>query len=197
MKKLGLLLFVILLVLYSCMNKVHDVKNLSGIEADSLYYPLDSIPADSSMIHVCSSEDGKMKFYCWDTEEGGTIPAFGVLLQIRTKNGCSKVIDMYDGPWFDKVHSITRDDGVTYYITTAIHRSSSSHGYISLWGYMIEGDSVKMVSPIDGGDDLDNCTLEFEYNITKNTETSSSATVTLSGSGDYNIDLGTYAGKGG
>lgn len=38
--------------------------------------------------------------------------------------------------------------------------------------------------------------LEFEYNITKNTETSSSATVTLSGSGDYNVDLGTYAGKG-
>ncbi|MBR1555221.1 MAG: cellulase family glycosylhydrolase [Oscillospiraceae bacterium] len=38
--------------------------------------------------------------------------------------------------------------------------------------------------------------LEFEYNITKTTETSSSATVTLSGDPDYSIDLAPYAGKG-
>ncbi len=38
--------------------------------------------------------------------------------------------------------------------------------------------------------------IEFEYDIKKNTETSSSATVTLTGSGDYQVDLGPYAGKG-
>lgn len=38
--------------------------------------------------------------------------------------------------------------------------------------------------------------IEFEYNIKKNTETSSSATVNLSGEGDYQVDLGPYAGKG-
>lgn len=131
----------------------------------ALDYPLDSIPVDSSLIHICSSEDGKIKFYCWDTEEGGTCPIYGVLCQIRTEDGGSKIIDMYDGPWFDHVNAITKDDGMTYYIATTIHRSSSSCGYMSLWAYKIEGDSVREVSPYDGGDDLDNCTLEFEYDI--------------------------------
>ena len=140
-------------------------RSASGSDVDTLYYPLDSIPADSSMIRVCSSEDGKMKFYCWDTGEGGTSPVYGVLCQIRTEEGGSRVIDMYDGPWIDDVHALTKDDGVTYYIARISHKSSSSCGFLSLWGYMIEGDTVRWVNAYDGSDDADNCTLELEYDI--------------------------------
>ena len=133
--------------------------------ADTLCYPLYSIPVDRSMIHIATSEDGKMKFYCWDTGQGDTVPVFGVLCQFRTENGESRVVDLYDGPWIDHVHAITKDDGTNYYIAQISHRPSRSTGFVSLWGYVIEGDTVREVNALDGSEDLDICPLEFEYDL--------------------------------
>lgn len=132
---------------------------------DTLYYPLDSIPADSEKIHIAASEDGNMKFYCWDTGQGDSVPVYGVLCQFRTEDGGARVVDMYDGPWIDHVHAIRRDNGTNYYIAQISHRPSRSTGFVSLWGYVIEGDTVREVNALDGSDDLDICPLEFEYDL--------------------------------
>lgn len=134
---------------------------------DSLYYPLDSIQANGSPVHVATSEDGNMKFYSWNTGEGGTCPDFGILCQFRTDDGGSKVIDAsnHDGiGWVSRVHSIQKEDGSTYYLVVSFHQASSNDGYAWVSAFAIDGDSIKQVHVIDASPLQDQDENDFDVN---------------------------------
>lgn len=170
MKVKNISFLLLLALLNSCMNNGRTTLSTSMIEkVDSLWYPMDSIPVDSDEVHICVSEDGNMKFYSWNTGMGGTCPDFAVLCQYRTKEGKPTIEDMCikegEPAWVSNVHSIKKDDGTTYYITTRSHRASSNDGYMWMDAFTIDHDTLKNVSVLNGGDDLDECGLEINYVI--------------------------------
>ena len=170
MRKVLLVQVIIVLVLCSCMNKVNSGAKTNRMKlTDSLCYPTDSIPVDSDEVHICASEDGNMKFYSWNTGMGGTCPDFAVLCQFLNKDGEVKIEDFRvkegEPAWVSNVHSIKRNDGTTYYITTRSHRASSNDGYMWLDAFVIDKDTLRNVSVLDCSDDLDECGLEINYLI--------------------------------
>ncbi len=170
MRKISLVQVLIVLVLCSCMNKANSGSLTIGLEQrDSLCYPTGSISVDSTEVHICASEDGNMKFYSWNTGMGGTCPDFAVLCQFRNKDGEIKIEDFCvkegEPAWVSKVHSIKRNDGTTYYITTRSHRASSNDGYMWMDAFVIDQDTLRNVSVLDCSDDLDECGLEINYLI--------------------------------
>ena len=153
----------LLIALVTCACSMH--KSETAENADVLYYPIDSIPADSSMIHVCTSEDGKIRFYCWDTEKGGTCPIYDVVCRFVASDGVVQTVYESDVAWVSRVNAITRTDGLTYYILDRNHKASSVEGYEWVEGLMIDGDTLRPVAVYDAGDDFDECGLEVSYNI--------------------------------
>lgn len=156
----------------SCQNKDKSalpVAERASEQTDTLSLSLDSIPVDKDDVFTCVSEDGAMKFYSWNTGQGGTCPDFAVICQFRTKEGKVVTEDFRvregEPAWVSVVHSIKKDDGSTYYITTRSHRASSDDGYIWMKAFMIDHDTLKNVSVYDAGDDLDECGLEINYSI--------------------------------
>ena len=156
----------------SCQNKDKNATSVTEIASDltdSLYLSLDSIPVDKDEVLTCISEDGAMKFYSWNTGRGGTCPDYAVICQFRTKDGKAVTEDFCvregEPARVSVVHSIQKDDGSTYYITTRSHRASSNDGYMWVDAFMIDHDTLKNVSVYDAGDDLDECGLEINYCI--------------------------------
>ena len=135
MRTLNVLSLVLLSLFCSCQNKDKNASPITETStelADSLSLSLDSIPVDKDDMFTCVSEDGAMKFYSWNTGQGGTCPDYAVICQFRTQEGKLVTEDFCvkeDMPaWVSEVHSIKKDDGSTYYITTRSHRASSNDG---------------------------------------------------------------------
>lgn len=172
MSKVNILLLILMSLACSCNNV--DKRTASVAEnveerEDPMWLPLDSIPADKDAVFTCVSEDGAMKFYSWNTGKGGTCPDYAVICQFRTKEGklATEDFSVKEGmpAWVSAVHSIKKDDGTTYYITTRSHRASSNDGYLWLDAFIIDHDTLKNVSVYDAGADIDECGLVINYCI--------------------------------
>ena len=165
MKRICLIAMVTLAVVIGLLL---IIKN-KGNSNDPLYYLLASFPSNGLDVHICTSEDGKMRFYSRNTGEGGTMPIYGVLCQYKTSDGESKVVNLgaddTEVAWVSDVHSIKKNDGSTYYIMVRDHKTSSVNGYSWLDAYSIENDTLKRVNVLNGReyDETDN--LVINYNI--------------------------------
>lgn len=172
MRTLILLPLMLLTLFCSCQNKdknASPIMEMATEHGDSLCVSLDSITVDKDDVFTCVSEDGAMKFYSWDTGRGGTCPVYAVVCEFRAKGGMTVTEDFCvregEPAWVSAVHSIKKDDGSIYYITTRSYRASSNDGYIWMDAFMIDHDTLKNVSVYDAGDDLDECGLEINYRI--------------------------------
>lgn len=164
---LALALYTLGAMFSGCSNTGTSNLKKETANLDSLYYPLDSIQSNGDPVHVAASEDGKMKFYSWNTGEGGTCPDFGILCQFRTDDGASKVIDVsnHNGiGWVSRVHSIQKEDGSTYYLAVSFHQASSNDGYAWVSAFAIDGDSIKQVHVIDASPLQDQDENDFDVN---------------------------------
>lgn len=160
--KLGALILAALpfsSVFVGCTGKnANNVSTNQNVE--SMFQPLDTIDSISGISHICTSEDGNMRFYSWFTGEGGSMPIYGVICQFRTSDGKSKAIDFselysYDPAWVSDVHSLTKDDGTKYYIATRSHSIANNDDYMWMDAFKIDCDTLKQVSELDGSDILD------------------------------------------
>ena len=173
MRNCYLSLLIVLSLFCSCQNKGNGVLSVTGSvaeQADSLWLPLDSIiKGEYTNVHTCVSEDGNLKFYCWNTCLRGMMLIYGVLCQYRTSDGGSKVLDLgVDGQCAWRVHyirSIKKDDGSTYYIVKTSRHATSDDGYMWMDGFAIDHDTLRNVSVYDASDDLDECGMEANYFI--------------------------------
>lgn len=171
-ERMKVLSLIIITLFCSCQSKnknVVPVEETKEDKIDSLWLPMDSVLVDKNDVFTCVSEDGTMKFYSWNTGLGGTCPNYSVSCQFYTKDGQLATEDLCvkesEPAWVSAVHSIKKNDGSTYYITTRSHRASSNDGYRWMDAFMIDHDTLKNVSVLDGGDDLDECMLEINYRI--------------------------------
>jgi len=170
MKRIIPIAIIALMLMNSCIGKVGTNTDAASENInDELYFPIDSLPVDSDMIHECISEDGNMKFISWNTGMGGTCPDYGLYCVFKTDDGNIHKVNLKeqdpDVAWVNNVHSIKKADGTTFYIAKRSHRASSSEGYMWMDGFMIDGDSQKVVSAFDGGDDLDDCGMSICYSV--------------------------------
>ena len=159
----------ILILLFSALL-LNTAQAAEETKSDTLQYPADFIPVSKDIVYSCTSEDGKMAFYSWNTGMGGSMPSYNVVCRFRTGNGDVRTIDMPDEEdevaWVNSVHSLKKKDGSTYYIAARSHRISSASGYMWMDAFAIVGDTIKSVSVYDGGDDLDDCGMSVEeYSI--------------------------------
>ena len=164
MQALGLLILLCSFVEW----EERGMPAMNGKTVVPLYSHSNALSADNEAVFSCTSEDGVMKFICWDTGQGGTCPDYSVICQFLTKDGTLVTKDLREeegmAAWVSEVHAIKRNDGSTYYIAKRSHQASSIDGYMWMDGFMIDADTLKYVSVFDGGDDLDECVLEKNYN---------------------------------
>lgn len=171
MKVIKVMLLLLLPMFCSCLNKgkgvTPTIENTSVL-AGSLDLSVDSVLADVDYF-TCVSEDEAVRFYCWNTEQGGTCPNCEVICQFLTKDG--KYVSKhfgdgeFDPAWVSAVHAIKKDDGTTYYIVTRSHRISNHDGYRWMDAFMIDHDTLKFVNVLDAGDDLEENRLVVDYHI--------------------------------
>lgn len=170
MRVFKVLSLMLLSLFFSCHNRDKRASSVTATEqTDSICLYLASDPVDTNDIFTCVSEDGSMKFSSWDTGMGGTCPDYAVICHFRGKDGETVTVDFCerecDPAWVSAVHSIKKDDGSTYYITTRSHRASSNDGYMWMDAFMIDHDTLKNVSVYDAGDDIDDSGLVINYPI--------------------------------
>lgn len=158
---------LLLLVLSFCVTTVSYALKTPCITSDTLQFPKEKITADRDEVHTCTSEDGNMKFYSWDTHLGGTMPSYGGICQFRTSDGKVRTIEMHELDemeiaWVNSVHSLKKEDGTTLYIVARSHRISSACGYMWMEGFVIKENTVKRVSVYNGSSKPDE---DFEMSI--------------------------------
>lgn len=141
---------------------------------DTLEYPAFVIDAQREDVKVCVSDDERLRLYCWYPDPewggGGNCPEPNVMAQYRTKSGEVRTRKIsataIDRAWVRMLHTITKDDGHTYYLAVRSMRASSNDGYTRVNAFAIEGDSLMDVAAVDGSADIDNGSLpDINYNI--------------------------------
>lgn len=141
---------------------------------DTLEYPAFVIDAQREDVKVCVSDDERLRLYCWYPDPewggGGNCPEPIVMAQYRTKSGEVRTRKIsataIDRAWVRMLHTITKDDGHTYYLAVRSMRASSNDGYTRVNAFAIEGDSLMDVAAVDGSADIDNGSLpDVNYNI--------------------------------
>jgi hypothetical protein len=158
-----ILMIVIVLMLSDCDRQprktVHNEDKVVATEkTDTMAYPTDIITVERERVHVYSSDDEMLRFYCWNTGEGGTCPDYDVVIQYRTESGKIKYVEDYSelAPWVNTIYTINKDDGNKYYLVVRSHRISNCDDSVWPESYAIKGDTLIEVSDIDGGPNVEN-----------------------------------------
>ncbi len=99
---------------------------------------------------VCMSEDGRITIESGRYSGGGTSPDYWTVWTIRNDEGEKHKINSPVSFYQDNVHSLSKNDGTTYYLVNCSGKASSRDGYEWLEAYEIVGDSVERVNVMDG-----------------------------------------------
>lgn len=137
-------------------------KSTSGMNMDSLTEDVNNEGIFEGG-QRCVSEDGKVTIESGVYPDGGTAPDYWAKWTILNNNGERHVLRLGNTAFMDNVHSLQKLDGTTYYIVNCFGKASSADGYEWLEAYKIDGDTVKTVNVIDGGDHVDNDDFSVNY----------------------------------
>ena len=164
MSKKTLTIATLLLIMFGCSGQkgkpAQSDEDVFEEVTDTLTYPDDAITVDREQVNICVSDDERLRIYCWDTGEGGTIRDIAIVYQFRTDDGEKRLIrkgreEGSFNPWILRIYTITKSDGSTYYIVRSIFYASRNDAMESLDAYAIKGDSLVEVAVLDGGPDVD------------------------------------------
>lgn len=143
----------------------------ANIIPDTLQYPAEMIvmPVPEYQVVTRTSEDGNMKLYCWFFEDYSSEVQSGLICQFKTSNGDTRCVKLHQIDGFNGItnvwslHSLQKADSSTYYIS--VMEENDFGGETGLWmnAFVIEGDTINEVSAYDGGNDLDDCGMDVNY----------------------------------
>lgn len=150
---------------YWHLNAINDDNDSLSIYNDKLFsfltHFIDSNPssieakfdlAASKNLHILTSEDGKFRIYCWNTQQGGTMQFFRTILQFSNSNKVVVVPINTNGQ--DDNGSYCYDlnqisiNGKAHYIVSSISIGSSAVYYYQIAIKTISNDSKLTDSPI-------------------------------------------------
>ena len=120
-------------------------------------------------LSIATAEDGNLRVFSWDTEDGGTMHNFATVYQYRGADGKirSKIRDLGEGDagsFVYDVFTLNTKSGKVYLVCTTFIGSTNDH-YQAVRLYKIKGDAlddaVKLIKTKSGLTD----SLGFEYNF--------------------------------
>ncbi|MCH5346011.1 MAG: hypothetical protein J1E63_02810 [Muribaculaceae bacterium] len=129
-------------------------------------------------VDIHKSEDGLVKLYDWDTHDGGTMIAWGCLLQFASNDGvyvyeCG-INELDYASWEEGemgcavagLYSLQADNGETYYLAHTYVRQAGNWAYAQMKAFRINDNRLEYVSIFDEGPNewSGNCTAR-EYTI--------------------------------
>jgi hypothetical protein len=124
------------------------------------------------LVKISGSPDGRLRFYSWDTEGGGTEGAESSIVQYRTAKG------IHAGVIFDAAMDSTGDPGMRYtkiypvtfgkdplYLVVGDALFSASSIGVGVRAFRIDGDRLKdsLKVFVDEGELVDELTIEYDY----------------------------------
>lgn len=167
----GMLCVAVLAMLAGCGGRQAAP---AGMAADSLETAVADddwnrwLPQDTSEVRMCQSEDGRVRFYSWDTHQGGTRPDYAALCVLRGGDGRWHVADSSGARglalFVHRVHSVPAG-GRTYYIVEQSHKASSAQGYSVATAYEVVCDTLQEVRLFARADGACTESVGVEYNI--------------------------------
>lgn len=134
----------------------------------TLEYDFDKIIKQTD-VSVLTSNDGKVRFYTWDTHTGGTSPNFAAYVQYNDGRSinvrcftpltpsnfvCERDVKKdgyqpYDEAWMDCLYQIDQPNGKPVYITSAYNKASSSKGGQDIFALQIIDGKLQKIPFID------------------------------------------------
>lgn len=111
------------------------------------YAKLDSIPG----VGIYTSEDGMVKFFCWDDNTGGTMRTYSSVILYKTATGvkakqfCPPAGDTSEFilcPYIRDLHSFKTTSHGTIYVLTNFYKGSSIIGANEVTAFKIDADSI-------------------------------------------------------
>jgi len=127
------------------------VKYLKGVMTDPKLIPTSLPKAKEAGLTKLVSEDGKVCFYSWDSQTGGTMHFFKDFAQYKTTDGVRWVDlnppthgdgDLDTGFFFHDVHTVVTGDGKAVYLPTYRSIYSNPIHNDGITAYTIEGNKL-------------------------------------------------------
>lgn len=130
---------------------------------------MNDIPFKTKEVKTVASDDGRMIFYCWDTEEGGSMPMLGWACQYIGESGKKHLVDMRSeegdiGAWVNSMNTIQKNDGSKFYLVKCSQRLSGMDGFLWVDGFKVKGDDLYKIS-LNGGDLEGDSLFSVEYDM--------------------------------
>ena len=115
---------------------------------------MSDIPFKTKEVKTTKSDDGRLTFYCWDTEEGGSMPMLGWACEYIGQSGKKHLVDMRQeegdiGAWVHSIYTIQKNDKSTFYLVKCRQQLSGMDGFIWVNTYKIEGDHLYKIALSD------------------------------------------------
>lgn len=140
---------------------------LAEEELDTLNFPADEIQMDPQDVSYVASDDAKIKIYTWNPNPNHFY-GYDILCQIQDRNGKPKTIDFpfdLDGGTVNKIHTLKKNDGSTYYLLELYYRNGGMCES-ELVAVRLVNDKLVPVKISDGGKISNEQTrMSVEYDV--------------------------------
>jgi hypothetical protein len=98
-------------------------------------------------LDICTSSDGLIRIYSWDTQTGGTMHFFDDVIQFKSGNRTKSLLDTPRsqgdaGADYRKIYTF-KNNGVKYYLCVFMFIESSSYDGEDIMFFSIENNSLK------------------------------------------------------
>lgn len=107
--------------------------------------------AEKEGLHVATSEDKKVRIYCWNEEGGGTMMSWNSIIQYATGSGtnaeiiycgtCDSANEGNAGDFYSHIYTIHKKNNKPVYLAILGGRAWNSYGSRDIRAFAIENDT--------------------------------------------------------
>ncbi len=120
--------------------------------ADAMDYPFEEL-VDSLDMTILSTDDGRLRFFYWNTGMGGTCPDIARYTLLKADDGTVHLLKGGHGsPQLIDIYQLKTTRGDRVYLLHEYFREWSSYGAAWVWGCRIKGPSLDTLALFPHGD---------------------------------------------
>ncbi len=141
-----------------------DFEALITSNPHTLDYPFEALQ-EKEYVRICTSEDGELRYYSWDTGRGGSMINFSRIEQYRTPDGQVHVNAFTDGEFYSMATKVSKMRNVEppIYLVEFYFRESSCYFSLSKKAVSIDASGLHRPNLFEESDSLTN-TLSVSCN---------------------------------
>ncbi len=134
-----------------------DFEELIKNNPHTLDYPFKALQ-DNEYVRICTSEDGQLRYYSWDTGLGGSMILFSRIEQYRTPDGKVHVNTFTDGEFYSMALKIRtmKNAGSPIYLVEYFFREATCYHSLSENAVSIDDNGLHRPKIFEDADTLSN-----------------------------------------